>query len=102
MRETDSNFRGLRSESGTRMENSVSSSATRSVKLKESRSPDSKSDSSGSISIFLPATRRTISTIRACLSMGNLIGFQSGFLVDFVLRHKVLKQSGRQPLVAAT
>ena len=73
-RETELNFRGVRSASGTLMLNSFSSSPMTSVRAKESRIPESNRDSSGSISTLLPVTRLMISVTLAGLSIGNLWG----------------------------
>src|SRR5580658_4522057 len=101
----DSNFRGVRSASGTRMENSVSSAVTRSVSENESSMPDSKSDSSGAGSTGLAATRRTMATIllsSILLDWGIpvLFGIDSGFLVDGVLAHQILIEGGCQAMVS--
>src|SRR5215475_866198 len=98
MRSTESNLRGLRSESGIRTENSDSSAVTRSGSVKESSRPDSNSDSPGSKFTGFPATRRTMSTILLCWSMG-LIGFQSGLLKVLVLRHEVVEEGGCEPFI---
>src|SRR5579883_1499063 len=69
MRSMESNFRGVRSESGIFTANSCSSAATRSASVNESSTPDWNSDSSGAAWTFLPATRFTISRILACVSI---------------------------------
>src|ERR1700722_13980420 len=106
----ESNLRGVRSASGTRMENSVSSADTRSVSENESSMPDSNSDSSGAGYTGLAATRRTISRILACWillgpilldwSIPFLFGFGSRLPVDAILIHQVLKQRGGQAMVS--
>src|SRR6202021_2542682 len=109
MRAMESNFRGVRSASGTRMENSASSADTRSVSENESSMPDSNSDSSGAGSTGLAATRRTISRIllgwilSGVILLGSipfLFGFRSRLLVDVILIHQVLKQRGGQAMVS--
>src|ERR1700735_680716 len=107
----ESNLRGVRSASGTRMENSVSSADTRSGSENESSMPDSNSDSSGAGSTGLAATRRTVSRVLACWilpgwillgpilldwSIPFLFGFRSRLPVDAILIHQVLKQRGGQ------
>ena len=66
----DSNFRGVRSESGTLIPNSVSSALTMSGNANESRSPLSKSDSSGLILTGRPETFWMMPAIRSCRSSG--------------------------------
>ena len=74
MRAMDSNLRGVRSESGMRMENSRSSAPTMSVRANESSTPDSNSDSSVPMGSGLPEILSTISVILACLFICSLGG----------------------------
>src|SRR5665213_828810 len=69
MRVKASNLRGFKSESGIFIPNSRSSSVTRSGSANESRNPESKSDSSGSGSVLLLETLRTIAAMRSLLSI---------------------------------
>src|SRR5688572_19855337 len=101
MRVMESNFRGFRSESGIRMENSDSSAAIISASEKESRSPDSKSDSPGAGSIGLSARRWMMATILLRLSIWLLVGnYRAGLFVSIVGTHQVLKQRFGQAMIA--
>src|ERR1035441_7868681 len=101
MRSTESNFRGWRSESGIRIENSFSIALTRSARLKESSSPDSKSDSRGEGSMGSGAKLRMMLTILVRLSMGFLVRrLQPDLLINFVLPQDVFEQCIGQAAIA--
>src|SRR5579864_396919 len=72
MRAMDSNLRGFRSESGIRMLNSRSSSPTMSGSAKESKKPESNSDSSASGTDVFFETLLRMATIRSLLSIRSL------------------------------
>src|ERR1017187_7507733 len=100
MRATESNFRGERSESGIFSENSSSSAETRSASVKESSTPDSKSDSSGVGSIGFPATCLTISTIFVRVSIsGGYSHFGAILLIRLKLVHDIGVHHGGEPMV---
>src|SRR5579862_556155 len=100
MRATESILRGVRSESGMRMENSLSRALTMSVSAKESSTPDSNRDSSGARVSGLPDSFSTISVIFACLFIRGLVGyFGADFQVAIVQPHYILKERGGQSLI---
>src|ERR1039457_780097 len=101
MRSMESNFRGVRSESGIRMANSDSNAVTRSVRVNESRRPDSKSDSSGAGSMGFSARRRMMATILVRLSMGGGVRYlQARLPVGLVLLQDIRKQHGGEPAIS--
>src|SRR5581483_3544616 len=106
MRSTESNFRGVRSESGILTENSFSSADTRSASVKESSAPDSNSDSSGVGLMGFPATCLTISMIFVCRSMiwlasgSSSSDFRPRLLIFSELLHHVGKHHRRQAMIA--
>src|ERR1700723_2977739 len=65
MRARESNFRGFKSASGTTTPNSFSSALTISGRPKESRTPDSNRDSSGSAGMGFCATFFTTAKTRS-------------------------------------
>src|ERR1035441_3308025 len=100
MRAMESNLRGVRSASGTRMENSRSSAPTMSGRANESSTPDSNNDSSGPTGSGLPDSLSTISVILACLFIGRLGGeFRTDLQIALVLPHYILKEHGGQSLI---
>src|SRR5579872_3433265 len=102
MRSMESNLRGVRSESGIRMANSDSSAVTRSLKLKESRRPDSNRDSSGDGSMGLSARRRMMARILVRLSMGVGVGryLRAGLPETLVLLLDIGIQCGGEAAVS--
>src|SRR6266567_778461 len=101
MRSMESNFLGLRSESGMLMPNSASNALTRSMIEFESSKPDSKSDSSGAGSRGLAAICRMMEMILVRLSMGSGIRYlQARSAVNLVLLQDIRKQDRGQPPVS--
>src|ERR1035441_5434532 len=99
MRSTESNFRGCKSASGMRIENSFSNALTKSARLKESSRPDSKSESPGAGLIGSAAKLCTMLTILVRLSMGFLVRFRADLLVFLVLPHDIREERIRQAMV---
>src|ERR1700726_2711563 len=89
MRVMDSNFRGCKSESGILMPNSRSRSLTKSGSAKESRKPESNSDSSGSGGAVLFEALRTMARMRSLLSIGS---FRADREKAVVLRHQLVEE----------
>src|SRR5580693_4365284 len=89
MRAMDSNLRGLRSASGILIWNSRSSSPTISGSAKESRNPESNSDSSASGTESFFETFLRMVMIRALLSIGCVGASREKSLV---LRHQFVGQ----------
>src|SRR5262249_49586552 len=101
MRATLSNLRGVRSESGMRIENSRSSPATKSARANESSKPDSKRDSSGEGLMGFPANCRSTSTILIWSFMRNLLpGRGPGLLISFEQLHQIGEQHTGETVIA--